>query len=184
MTYNHPEAITEATRAKVERAAADLGYVRGCTSAEVSAHWRRNGFTTWLFRPAATGWYPAKAPQQAHPVPVLAQPWPGVPVRGRNAAGRADACWLPVAPRLTPHGLRHTHKTLMDGLDTPPKLKDEWMGHLDGSVQARYSHITTEMRCRLLDGLTDLWNAALDQRMSYSVSSPVGVLDALLRDRR
>src|SRR5947208_10338092 len=32
MTYNHPEAITEATRAKVEHAAADLGYVRGCTS--------------------------------------------------------------------------------------------------------------------------------------------------------
>lgn len=26
MTYNHPQAITEATRAKVERAAADLGY--------------------------------------------------------------------------------------------------------------------------------------------------------------
>ena len=184
MTYNHPKAITEATRAKVERAAADLGYVRGCASGEVSAHWRRNGFTTWLFRPAATGWYSAKAPQQAHPVPVLAQPWPGVPVRGRNAAGRADACWLPVAPRLTPHGLRHTHKTLMDGLDTPPKLKDERMGHLDGSVQARYSHITTEMRCRLLDGLTDLWNAALDQRMSYSASSPVTVLDALLRQRQ
>jgi len=32
--------------------------------------------------------------------------------------------------------------------------------------------------------LTDLWNAALDQRMNYSVGSPVGVLDALLRQRR
>ena len=72
----------------------------------------------------------------------------------------------------------------MDGLDTPPKLKDERMGHLDGSVQARYSHITAEMRCRLLEGLTDLWNAALDQRMSYSVGSPVRVLDALLDERR
>jgi len=88
-------------------------------------------------RPAATGWYPAKAPQAAHPVPVLGDPWPGVPVPGRNAAGRADACWLPIAPRLTPHGLRHTHKTLMDGLDTPSKLKDERMGHIDGSEQAR-----------------------------------------------
>jgi hypothetical protein len=35
--------------------------------------------------------------------------------------------------------------------------------HLDGSVQGRYSHITAKMRCRLLEGLTDLWNAALDQ---------------------
>jgi len=90
---------------------------------------------------------------------------------------------LPVAPRLTPHGLRHTHKTLMDGLDTPSKLEDEWMGHLDGSVQARYSRITAEMRCRLLEGLTKLWQAALDQRLRYSASSPVGVQDALLRER-
>jgi hypothetical protein len=50
----------------------------------------------------------------------------------------------------------------MDGLDTPSKLKDERMGHIDGSVQARYSHITTEMRRQLLDGLTGLWDAALD----------------------
>jgi hypothetical protein len=41
-----------------------------------------------------------------------------------------------------------------------------------------------EMRGRLLDGLTDLWDTALDQRLSYSDSSPVGVLDALLRERR
>jgi len=40
------------------------------------------------------------------------------------------------------------------------------------------------MRCRPLEGLTDLWNAALDQRMNYSVGSPVGVLDAPLRKRR
>jgi len=56
--------------------------------------------------------------------------------------------------------------------------------HLDGSVQARYSHIIAEIRWRLLEGLTDLCNAALDQRMNYSVGSPVRVLDALLRQRR
>ena len=39
------------------------------------------------------------------------------------------------------------------------------------------------MRCRLVEGLTDLCNAALDQRMNYSVGSPVTVLDALLRQR-
>jgi hypothetical protein len=39
------------------------------------------------------------------------------------------------------------------------------------------------MRWRLLEGLTDLWDAAFDQRMNYSVGSPVGVLDALLRER-
>ena len=63
---------------------------------------------------------------------------------------------------------------------------DELFGnhrHLDGSVQGRYSHITAEMRCRLLEGLTDLWNTALDQRMNYRVGSPVRQ-DALLRQRR
>jgi hypothetical protein len=90
---NRPESVPDATRHKVEGAVADLGYMRGGPPGEVAAHWRRNGFATWVFQPAVTGWYPRKAPQPARPVPVLADPWPGVPVRGRNAVGRADACW-------------------------------------------------------------------------------------------
>lgn len=74
-----------------------------------------------------------------------------------GAAGRAEASWLPIARGLTPHGLRHSHKTMMDELRTPPKLKDERMGHEDGSVQARYSHITPDMRRDLLGGLTGMW---------------------------
>ncbi len=73
------------------------------------------------------------APQPARPVPVLADPWPGVPIRGRGALAMADACWLPVAQGLTPHGLRHTYKTLMIELGTPATLMDAQMGHEDGS---------------------------------------------------
>jgi hypothetical protein len=58
------------------------------------------------------------------------------------------------------------------------------MGHLDGSVQARYSHITTAMRGRLMDRLTELWSDALDKRREYSAGSPVAALDALLRIER
>jgi hypothetical protein len=36
------------------------------------------------------------------------------------------------------------------------------MGHEDGFVQARYTHITPAMRQRLLSGLTELWASALD----------------------
>ncbi len=104
-------------------------------------------------------------------------------MRGRNAAGRADACWLPIAPGLTPHGLRHTHKTVMEELGTPAKLMDERMGHEDGSVQARYSHVTVAMREQLLDGRTRLWATALDARRALSPGSPVAVLDRLLRQR-
>jgi hypothetical protein len=133
---------------------------------------------------AATGWYPTKGHLTVRPVPVLGEPWPGVPVRGRNAAGRADTCWLPVARGLTPHGLRHTHRTLMEELGTPAKLADERMGHEDGSIQARYTHITPVMRERLLAGLTELWEAALDARLQLAERSPVAVLDGLLVARR
>ncbi len=107
-------------------------------------------------------------------------PWPGVPIRGRNALGKAHACWLPIAPGLTPHGLRHSYKTLMIELGTPATLMDAQMGHEDGSVQALYSHITSGMRQRLLDGLTELWTAALGARREFSPRSPVAVLDRLL----
>jgi len=177
---NHPDTVPESTRMKVTAAVADLGYVRGASFGELAPHWRRNGFATWVFHPAASGWYPSKAPQPARPVPVLADPWPGVPVRGRNAAARADACWVPVAKGLTPHGLRHTHKTVMDELGVPPKLMDERMGHEDGSVQARYSHVTAEMRRRLMDDLTGLWEVALESRRRLSDGSPLPALDRLL----
>jgi integrase len=177
---NRPETVPEATRARVVTAASDLGYVRGVPDGELSAHWRRTGFATWLFQPAATGWYPRVSPHEPRPVPVVGEPWPGVPVRGRGAAGRADACWMPIAAGLTPHGLRHSHKTHMVELGVPAKLQDDRMGHADGSVQARYSHVTAGMRQALLDGLTALWESALDERRTMAARSPVSVLDRLL----
>ncbi|MFI5906210.1 LacI family DNA-binding transcriptional regulator [Dactylosporangium sp. NPDC051541] len=177
---NNRDSVAAATRETVVQAIADLGYVRNAASGDLAAHWRRSGFASWLFQPAATGRYPGRNPR---PVPILGEPWPGVPVRGRNAAGRADACWVPIAPGLTPHGLRHTYKTMMIELGTPPVLMDEQLGHLDGSVQARYSHTTPEMRRKLTDGLTDLWVAAVEARAEISPRSPVGVLDEMLRTR-
>jgi hypothetical protein len=72
----------------------------------------------------------------------------------------------------------------MEELRTPPPLMDERMGHEDGSVQARYSHVTAEMRRRLMQCLTAEWEAALTARREMSPRSPVATLDALLRERR
>ncbi|MEU2154461.1 hypothetical protein ABZ532_05465 [Streptomyces sp. NPDC019396] len=72
---------------------------------------------------------------------------------------------------------------MTDELRTPPKVKDERTGHEDGSVQARYSHITAEMRRELLGGLTGMWEESLDARRRMAPGSPVAVLDALLRGR-
>lgn len=180
---NRPDRVTEVTRARVERAIADLAFVRGGVVPENAAHWRRNGFSTWLFTPAASGWYPKKAPQEARPVPLLGEPWPGVPARGRGAGERADACWLPIARGLTPHGLRHTHRTVMEDLGTERVLMDDRMGHIDGSVSARYAHVTPGMRQRLMLGLAEQWGAALDARKAMRLTSQVAVLDRLLRAR-
>jgi integrase len=149
--------VAEPTRLKVLEAINDLGYVRNAASGELAAHWRRSGFATWLFQPATTGWYPRRGRQEERPVPVVAEPWPGIPARGRGAAKRAEACWVPIAPGLTPHGLRHTHKTLMREVGTPPKLMDERMGHEDGSVQSRHDHITAGMRKALMSALTEVF---------------------------
>jgi integrase len=117
-------------------------------------------------------------------LPVHASPYPGVPVRGRNAAGRADACWVAIGDGLTPHSLRHAYKTLMEELGIPKKLMDAQMGHADGSVQARYSHVTDPMRDRLLAGLSETWAEILDVRRALDPRSPVAVLDRLLVARR
>jgi integrase len=178
---NRPETVPRATEEKVAQAIDDLGYVRGPATGELAAHWRRSGFATWLFQPAVTGCYPKRSPGGRHPVPILCEPFPGIPARGRGAANRADGCWLPLAVGLTPHGSRHTHKTMMDGFGTPSQLKDERMGHLDGSVQARYSHVTQAMRDQLMRDLTGVWTAALAERCRLSPHSPVVVLDQLLR---
>lgn len=181
---NRPERVVEATRQKVEVAVEELGFVRGRRrEPEAAAHWRRNGFAAWVFTPATSGWYPKKAPQEARPVPVLAEPWPGVPVRGRNSQGRATACWAPIARGLTPHGLRHSHKTHMEELGMRKVLMDERMGHLDGSVSARYSHVTRGMRERLCRDLTSQWEASLNARARMHPRSPVTVLDQLLKER-
>ncbi|MFI5910909.1 LacI family DNA-binding transcriptional regulator [Dactylosporangium sp. NPDC051541] len=175
------DQVADATLQRVDAAVAELGYLVGSLpDGPTAPHWRRNGFATWLFGPAVSGWYPAKAPSPARPVPVLAEPWPGVPIRGRNAANRADACWVPVARDLTPHGLRHTYKTLMLGLDTPRPLMDLHMGHAKKTVSDAYDHVTADMVARLLEGLTVLWQNALAARRAMHPRSPVAVLDRLL----
>ncbi|WP_063778165.1 hypothetical protein [Lentzea aerocolonigenes] len=60
---------------------------------------------------------------------------------------------------------------------------DDRLGHLNGSVQARYDHVTQEMRARLLDELTALWEKASDARIALCPRSPVAALDELLRAR-
>jgi hypothetical protein len=73
------------------------------------------------------------------------------------------------------------YKAFMIELGTPATLTDAQMGHAHGSVQALSSHVTPEMIRRLLGGLAEFWEAALDARRELNPRSPVAVLDRLLR---
>jgi hypothetical protein len=69
----------------------------------------------------------------------------------------------------------------MEDLGTEKVLMDDRMGHIDGSVSARYAHVTPGMRQRLMVGLTEQWEATLDARLALCSTSPVRVLNDLLR---
>lgn len=71
----------------------------------------------------------------------------------------------------------------MEDLGTEKVLMDERMGHIDGSVSARYAHVTPGMRRRLMLGLTEQWESALDARLAMCPTSPVHALNGLLRAR-
>ncbi|CAM4334961.1 LacI family DNA-binding transcriptional regulator [Nocardia ninae] len=175
--------VSELTRRRVLRAADELGYTKPIAVPE-AAHWRRSGFYAWLYTPAVSGWYPSRGKASPeHPVPVSVESFPGIPVRGRNAHGRSDGCWMPIAKGMTPHGNRHSHRTLLEELGTPQKLIDSRIGHEDSSMQARYTHITQVMIDRLMADLTEAWFTALDARLEMSPTSPVAVLNSLLRER-
>ncbi|MFF0062653.1 hypothetical protein ACFYRC_14030 [Streptomyces sp. NPDC005279] len=47
---------------------------------------------------------------------------------------------------------------------------DERTGHIDGPVQARYSHITRQIPEDLMASLTAEWEAALDARLAMCTS--------------
>ncbi|MEU8278164.1 hypothetical protein ACFYOK_37645 [Microbispora bryophytorum] len=94
------------------------------------------------------------------------------------------ATWLPIMKGLTPHGLRHGHKTWMAELAVPEILQAERMGHAVPGMRGVYTHVSEGMRADLKTGLQRLWEESLAMRAGYSSHSPVAVLDALLKPYR
>jgi integrase len=93
------------------------------------------------------------------------------------------ASWLPLRPGLTPHGLRHGHQTWLDDLGVRYVLQSERMGHEVPGMRGVYTHITPRMRDELRDGLQQVWEGSLYERMILSPRSAVPALDRLLAVR-
>jgi hypothetical protein len=90
------------------------------------------------------------------------------------------ASWLPLRPGLTPHGLRHGHQTWLDDLGVRYVLQSERMGHEVPGMRGVYSHITPRMRAELRNGLQELWEVSLRDRVRLTERSAIGVLDGIL----
>lgn len=173
--------IGDRTRRQVEAAAKLAGY-RAVPPPEGPAwHWRRSSFEG-LFTAAASGHLPPSAPMPRRPV-LLRGEWPGERVRGRNAEARAEMCWTPVAEGLTPHGMRHSIKTLMEEWGIAEVLSEDHLRHDLPGISAVYRHVTPAMRRDLTAAMTRAWEEALDARLAMSPHSPVPVVSRLLSGR-
>jgi hypothetical protein len=90
------------------------------------------------------------------------------------------ASWLPVLPRVTPHGFRHGLQTWMDEDGIPDVLKTERMGHEMPGMHGVYGHVSAAMRADLRAALQERWESSLRDRARLSPRSALPILDALL----
>lgn len=95
----------------------------------------------------------------------------------------ALASWLPVIEGLTPHGLRHGHKTWMDEAGIADVLKSERLGHEEAGMRGVYGHVSPAMRRELKSALQAFWDQSLRERSGMSPRSSVSMLDAMLSNR-
>ena len=173
-------------------------------------HHRRSNYGRRVFRPACDG---RNEPVNGGPpriVTVDASTWPGIPLaswptvipadgsrsspdgyvppRGRGIRIIPDgvplASWLPLAPGLTAHGLRHGHRTWMAEDGIPDILAEQRLGHEVPGMRGLYTHISDRMREALLQALQVRWEDALRARAAIRPHSPVPLLDELLAPHR
>lgn len=174
--------VGDATRQRVEEVIATTRFIPRRAGDSPAWHWRRSAFEEQLAA-AATGWLPARGGLPRRPVPLAAGIGPGTRVRGRNAQGRAECCWPPLAAGLTPHGLRHSHKSWMHQERVHEVLAEERLGHELPGIIGTYTHATPAMRRHLSEAMEKAWGEALDARLAMCPRSPVAVLDGLLQAR-
>ncbi len=79
----------------------------------------------------------------------------GTPVNPANVRRSFDLIVKRAAlPRITPHGLRHTHATMLLGQGVPAKVVSERLGHANiGITLDTYSHVLPDMQDTAADAI-------------------------------
>ncbi|WP_433701840.1 tyrosine-type recombinase/integrase [Nocardiopsis sp. CA-288880] len=153
-----------------------------------SYHWPQGVFREQVYYPAAQGLFYPTDKRFRRPVYQSLREDGSMPgpfdwestLERRARMEAAVTCWAPLVPGFTPHGMRHSHRSLLDQLGVRKPLMDERMGHSDRSVSASYAHPTAPMRAAMLAGLAAEWEQALEWRRSLGVSSAVSVVERLM----
>jgi integrase len=86
----------------------------------------------------------------------------GTPVNPANVRRSFDLIVKRAAlPRITPHGLRHTHATMLLGQGVPAKVVSERLGHASiGVTLDTYSHVLPDMQDTAADAMDTIMAAA------------------------
>ena len=171
-------------------------------------HYRRSNYARRIFRPTCDGRYEPSPARPARLVIADATVWPGNPIamwpitqpesipqgelqsdgftpprgRGIRAISRDVplACWLPLKTGLTPHGLRHSHKTWMAEDGIPEILAEQRLGHEVPGMRGLYAHASARMRDDLKAALQTRWEDSLRARAAIHPDSLVPALNQLL----
>lgn len=99
---------------------------------------RRGPFGRWYWRPACDG----------------------RPARPGRRGGAERPAWEPLAPGLKVHGLRHSHKALLEAAGVPDAAIEVRLGHARGGVSGLYSHVLPETDARIVKVLQSRYEAA------------------------
>ena len=103
------------------------------------------------------------------------------PGSGKHPAADVPlACWLPLRGGLTPHGLRHSHKTWLAEDGIPEILAEQRLGHEVPGMRGLYAHASQRMRDELIAALQARWEESLRERAAIVPHSPVPLLHGLL----
>jgi integrase len=111
------------------------------------AHPRRSNFSRRYWRPACDG------------IPEADRQKPRTGRRGPRPKRKPD--WEAIAPGLTPHDLRHSHKTWMIEDGTPEVAQAERLGHQIPGVRGIYSHVSDAMREQIVTALQARWERSV-----------------------
>ena len=173
-------------------------------------HYRRSNYARRVFRPACDGRLGASLASPGRLVIADTTTWPGTPIAFWPPAPSADASstgenlrvdnytpprghgiqpipsnvpissWLPIQSGLTPHGLRHSHKTWMFEDNIPEILAEQRLGHQVPGIRGLYAHASDRMRDDLKAALQQRWTDALTARAAIHPHSPPPLLNERL----